>query len=203
MTKYTGMAALVIGLITLGGARDAQATTPVVTVDHFHGLVGEAHFSSFDGCLLKFVHLVGVKNRDHSTDNPPTATDDVVVEYTVIDFCGGSFSLGSGSTPGAILGGLQHLSIRASIPVVDTFLGNTTVDVNVTFTKTGAPEGDVETTRTRTPTSFMVVHSVSKTVTAAAEGSIVLGGVNLIAGLSSGDAHIDDASTGTVTITKP
>jgi hypothetical protein len=203
MTKYFGTAALIIGLSTLGGARDAQATAPVVTVEHFHGLVGEAHFSSFDGCALKFVHLVGVKNRDHSTDNPPIATDDVTVEYTLADFCNGSFQLGSGSATGAILGGLQRLSIRASIPVVDTFLGNTTVDVNVTFTKTGAPEGDAENTRTRTPTSFMVVHSVSKTVTASAEGSIVVGGVNLIAGLSSDDAHIDDAKTGTVTITKP
>jgi hypothetical protein len=95
------------------------------------------------------------------------------------------------------------LSIRASIPLFDTLLGDTTVEVNVTFTKTGAPEGDAETTCTRTPTSFMVVRSVSKTVTASAEGSIVLGGINLIAGLTSDDAHIDDAKTGTVTITKP
>lgn len=203
MTKHIAVAALVIGLTTLGGTRDAEASPPQVTVDHFHGLVGEAHFSSFDGCVLKFVHLVGVKNRDRSTNSPPIATDDVTVEYSMSDFCFGASSVGSGSAPGSINGSLQHLLIRASIPVVDTFLGNTTVDVNVTFTKTGAPEGNAETTRTRTPTSFMVVHSVSKTVTASAAGSIVLGGVNLIAGLPSGDAHIDDAKTGTVTITKP
>jgi len=203
MMKQIATAALVIGLITLGGTRDAEATAPQVTVEHFHGLVGEAHFSSFDGCVLKFVHLVGVKNRVHSTGNPTIATDDVTVEYSMSDFCFGASSAGSGTAPGSILGSLQHLSIRASIPVVDTFLGNTTVEVNVTFTKTGAPEGNVETTRTRTPTSFMVVRSVSKTVTASAEGSIVLGGVNLIAGLSSDDAHIDDAKTGTITITKP
>jgi hypothetical protein len=95
------------------------------------------------------------------------------------------------------------LSIKANIPVVDTFLGNTTVEVNVSLTKIGAPEGDAETDHTRTPTSFMVIHSVSKTVTASARGSVVLGGVNLIAGLSTTDALIDDAKTGTVTITKP
>ena len=101
------------------------------------------------------------------------------------------------------MGSLQNLSIKASIPVVDTFLGNTTVEVNVSLTKTAAPEGDVETTHDRTPTSFMVIHSLSKTVTASARGSVVLAGVNLIAGLSTTDAFVDDAKTGTVTITKP
>jgi hypothetical protein len=204
MMKHIATAALVIGLTNLGGTRVAEATAPQVTVEHFHGLVGEAHFGSFDGqCLLQDVHLVAVQNRTRSTGGPPLASDDVTVEYTVVNFCTlVTLAQGSGSVTGTIGGNLRRLSIRASIPVVDIVLGKTTVEVNVTLTKASPAEREVETTHDSTPTSFMVMHSVSKKVTASAAGTVVLDGTNLIAGLPF-DASISDVKSGTLTITRP
>ena len=187
-------------LVTLAAAGTAQAAPPQKSVLTFRGLTGQASWFDFAGCVLTSVQVLANENVSHTEATHPVTTDDVAVFYTIFNVCTGDFRNGSGSGTGTINGSLQGVTIQATLPVNDVTVGQLTAVINVTLTPTGDVTRGVNNFHFTGPTQVIQVRSVGATTAAVPSGTVLLEGVDLVAGLSPGTGAISDTNGGTITI---
>lgn len=177
-----------------------RAAPPSKTQSTFRGMTGLAEWFAFDGCKFSNVVVIGTQNTSHSPGGGPASTTEVNVIFFFADICVGTFLNGSGSGPGIVSGNLQRLSIQATVPLNNT--PTESVAVNVTLTRT-----DDYTLRNEDhssssfPTAIVQMRSNGTKVSASASGSVVLNGIDFVAGLTSdSQTSISDNNSGSLTI---
>jgi len=195
-----GMSLLILAVATLVATTSAQAAPPQKSVFSFRGLNGQANWFDVTGCQLASVQVIGNQNVAHSTGGKPVTTDMVTVIYTIFNFCTGEFRIGSGSGDASISGSLRSMTITGTIPINDLTQGPLTATVNVTLTASGEVTRGVNNFHTNGGGTTIAVRSVGATAEATPSGSVVVGGVDLVAGLTTSDSAISETNGGSVTI---
>jgi hypothetical protein len=207
MKKYGRAATLAFATLAflMLSAAAARADAPQKRVSSFHGLTGQAVWSSFNGCQLTQVTVLATQNVAHNTGGSPAVSDNVTVVYFLVDFCTGSFRVGSGAGDGSISGSLREMTVQATVPITETTSGgttSTTATVDVALTATGDVTRDVQNFHDVSGGNLVVqVRSVGARTAAIPSGSVIVNSVDIVDGVTpAASSQITDTNGGTITI---
>lgn len=149
-----------------------------------------AYFSQSDSCNSTSVSVSAYSNITKDGPGAPTSQMTAYLDYYNYNFCTGTLSYVSGSSPNATFkfdNNLSSASLNGTFTVYDSSSGtNKTANVALTWTGTDNYDTNGKSTNTyQTPTSITRYRSSGAFRDAQVSGSVTLDGTNLIANLSS------------------
>jgi hypothetical protein len=210
----TGMLMVAVTGTLLVSAGHAHAG--VVDHETFKGTFAFANFSvdtpetcadGTSGTLNTFVNVSGSQSRTSSRLFPSESLNSVSVDVEALDSCTGLATLVFGQVTGGFTPSTTRTAtLNATVPLVDD-LGNSAGTATVALTLkrtlvTSVFNDHTKETEVDTGTGTLTVqeHETGKSAEATASGSLMVNGVQLIAGFTS--AGIVQDSTGSVDIQK-
>lgn len=162
-----------------------------------------ASFYTYDGCSSTGVNVSAYNNIVKDGPGAPTSQIVAYLDYYNYNYCTGTYSSGSGSSPNVnftVDNALKSASLNGTIAVYDYSSGTTkTADVALTWTATENYSSSSKSSYTyQTPTTISRYRSKGDSSDAQVSGSVMLDGVNIIANQSSSYGSLNSSKSGTL-----
>lgn len=199
------MKTAIAGAVLTALSLSLPAVAATIDKYQFKGENASASFYQYDECNSTSVYVSAYTSITKSAPGAPTEQMGAYLDYYNYNYCTGTYSSGSGSSPNAtftIDNKLSSATLKGTFAVYDYSSGTTkTADVNLTWTGVGDTNRGKSQYTYQTPTSTTRYRSVGSDREAQVSGSVIVDGTNLTANTSS-YGYLSSSNSGSVDRTR-